>query len=102
MLQHYHRLKNPSHLNCPTMASSSRRPSLAEMWEDEEPMAKRPRVDEPPKLDHPALRPAVAYGKWYYVAQEIAKAVQNGESDVALQLARIHWCGKDKELIGNS
>ena len=38
-------------------------------------------------------------GKWYDVAQQVAKAVLDDNKDIALQLARIHWAG-DPELAG--
>ena len=44
----------------------------------------------------PAKQPL---GKYHEVAQQVAKAVLDGDNDIALQLARVHWAG-DPEVAG--
>ena len=40
-------------------------------------------------------------GRWYQIAQELSKAILDGDQEVAVQLARMHHAGSDRELAGN-
>ena len=54
----------------------------------------------PPPKQEKAFQVAQPTGKWKERAQELAKAVLDGDKELAIQLARMYWAG-DPELAGN-
>ena len=53
--------------------------------------------DPPTMQQHDTVAPV--YGKWYWRTQELAKAILDGNEDLAVQLARLCWAG-DPEVAG--
>ena len=56
-------------------------------------------VEEWHVIPDPPVQNQPAYGKWYDRTQQLAKAIREGDQELAVQLARLWWAG-DREVAG--
>ena len=74
--------------------------SLQRLMDPHEEWPDTPLHMPPPKhVSNVGQQPAQPTGKWRTRTQELAKAVLDGDKELAIQLARMYWAG-DPEVAG--